>query len=218
MDNCILCADLTAQTGRKPWNECLLETDHFVVLPSLGALVEGWLLIVPKEHCISMGALPVEWRQEADDLTEQVRNLLHEQYNLPILMFEHGPSAIQHGTGCGVDHAHLHAVPLDCDILSFLEPFVPSSLEWLPADWEERSQAYRTGQDYLYFKQEGSVGQVAVLADFGSQVFRKAIASYLGVLNEFNWRENPQLAIVNRTIEVFNVAAQIDKRGTEHAA
>lgn len=218
MNSCNLCAELTAKNGRKPWNECLLETDHFVVLPSLGALVEGWLLIVPKEHYICMGALPTAWRQEADCLAEQVRNLLRERYDLPILSFEHGPSVVQHGTGCGVDHAHLHVVPLDCDIVQFIEPFVLPALDWIPAAWDERSRAYQTGQDYLYFKQEGSAGHLAVSADFGSQVFRKAIASYLGVLNEFNWRENPQFAVVNRTIEVFGVAAQINKRGTEHAA
>lgn len=219
MSTCKLCAELTAKNGREPWNEFLLETEHFAVIPSLGALVEGWLLIVPKGHYISMGAVPVAWRQEADDLQEQVQKLLRDQYNQPVLTFEHGPSAARHGTGCGVDHAHLHVVPLDCDLLQFVEPFVPVNLEWKSCDWKERTEAYQTGQDYLYFKPERSTGRIALSEDFGSQVFRKAISLYLGIPEEFSWREYPQVAIVERTIEVFGgAAAQIERRGTEHAA
>jgi hypothetical protein len=53
--DCKFCAKLKAQAARAPWNEFLIETENFAVVPSLGALVEGWLLMVPKEHYISMG-------------------------------------------------------------------------------------------------------------------------------------------------------------------
>jgi diadenosine tetraphosphate (Ap4A) HIT family hydrolase len=219
MSTCKICAELSVKNGRAPWNEFLLETEHFAVIPSLGALVEGWLLIVPKTHHLSMGAVPIDWRQEADDLQEQVQVLLRNRYDKPVLVFEHGPSATNHGTGCGVDHAHLHLVPLDCDILPFVEPFVPANLEWKFCAWEERAEAYQAKLDYLYFKQNGSIGRIALSKDFGSQVFRKAISFYLGIPEEFSWREYPQLAVVHRTIEAFGgAAAQIEERGTEHAA
>jgi diadenosine tetraphosphate (Ap4A) HIT family hydrolase len=219
MSTCKICAELTVKNGRAPWNEFLLETEHFAVIPSLGALVEGWLLIVPKAHFISMGAVPTDWRQEADELQIQVQKLLRDRYNQPVLTFEHGPSAANHGTGCGVDHAHLHAVPLNCDILQFVEPFVPAKLEWKLGDWKERAEAYQAGLDYLYFKAEESTGRIALSRDFGSQVFRKAISSYLGIPEEFSWREYPQLAVVKRTIEAFSgEGTQIEERGTEHAA
>jgi ATP adenylyltransferase len=219
MSTCKLCAEMTAKNGREPWNEFLLETEHFAVIPSLGALVEGWLLIVPKAHYISMGAVPGDWRAEADALQEHVHELLRDQYGQRILTFEHGPSAAKHGTGCGVDHAHLHVVPLDCDLLQFVKPFVSANVEWKTGDWQERSKAYQAGQDYLYFKPEGVTGRIALSEDFGSQVFRKAVSLYLGIPEQFSWREYPQLTIVRRTIEVFgNASAQIEERGTEHAA
>jgi ATP adenylyltransferase len=219
MTSCKLCTGLSADILRDPWNEPLIESDHFVVIPSLGALVAGWLLIVPKAHFISMGAIPVSWRAEADELQIKTQKLLKDQYAQPILVFEHGPSAEKHGTGCGVDHAHLHLLPLDCDILRLVEPFVSENQEWLICDWEERSEAYRTGQDYLYFKSEGCPARIALNRDFGSQVFRKAISAHLGIPEEFSWREYPQLAIVDSTIRALeNVDFKIRQRGTEHAA
>ena len=31
------------------YNQRLYETDNFAVIPALGAIVKGWLLIIPKE-------------------------------------------------------------------------------------------------------------------------------------------------------------------------
>ena len=58
MADCILCSELAVSAEKAPWSAPLVETENFVVVPSLGALVEGWLLIVPKAHHISYGALP----------------------------------------------------------------------------------------------------------------------------------------------------------------
>jgi hypothetical protein len=92
-----------------------------------------------------MGALPMTLRTEADELELRTRALLETQYDKPVVAFEHGPSTEKHGTGCGVDHAHLHLVPTDCDLLASVRPFVPVSLNWRPCDWEERTVAYRSG-------------------------------------------------------------------------
>ncbi len=39
-----------------PWDQVLLETANFVVVPTIGAIVEGWLLVVSKEGLVCMGA------------------------------------------------------------------------------------------------------------------------------------------------------------------
>ena len=171
MNDCTLCAELAIRSGRASWNQPLIETKNFVVLPSLGALVEGWLLILPRRHVLSMGALSTRLQAEADELEGSTRSLLKARYGSRIVAFEHGPSAAKHGTGCGVDHAHLHVLPLNCDLLSYARRFVPTDLEWEPCDWGGRSDAYRKGLDYLYLRQEGQSGLLAVSTDFGSQVF-----------------------------------------------
>lgn len=213
MINCRICAEMRVQAGRLPWNEPLIETKNFVVIPSLGALVEGWVLVVPKEHEISMGALPLTLREEAAEIERQTRVALRNQYEKPVIAFEHGPSAENHGTGCGVDHAHLHLVPLECDLLTCVRPFVPATTEWKACDWDDLAKAHAAGLDYLYFRPEGRNGLMALSQDFGSQVFRKAIASFLRLESEFNWREYPQVETVSRTI-----GALTDARATQTAA
>ena len=197
---CTLCTELVVRSSRAPWNEPLVESENFVVLPSLGALVEGWLLVIPKEHYLSMGALPISLREEADQLENDTRVLLKAAYKSRIVTFEHGPSAANHGTGCGVDHAHLHLLPLNCDLLQYVRPFLPEPVKWEECNWDGRTDAHRRGLDYLYLKQEGADGLRAVSADFGSQVFRKAVSSYLGRQEQFSWHGFPQLRNVAKTI------------------
>jgi ATP adenylyltransferase len=217
MVKCTLCAELGLHAGAAPWNRPLIETANFAVIPSLGALVEGWLLIVPKDHLISLGALPEELRSEADGLECQTRALLSARYDLPVVAFEHGPSVARHGTGCGVDHAHLHLVPLACDLLRYVRPFVPAGLLWQAGNWDKRNQAYTAGLDYLYLKPDGGEGLIGVSDDFGSQVFRRAIATSLGLGDQFSWREYRHIEIVNETIETLNHALTQPGGRTEHA-
>ena len=218
MADCILCSELAVSAERAPWNAPLVETENFVVVPSLGALVEGWLLIVPKAHHISYGALPFDLRLEADALEAQTHDLLESQYGKPVVAFEHGPSAAKHGTGCGVDHAHLHLVPIECDLLATVRPFVPSTAEWKVCHWAERVDAYQSGLDYLYLKRPGSGGLITIANDFGSQVFRKAISSHLGIDGEFSWRDYPRIETVTRTMEALIGAHAQLGRGVVYAA
>ena len=103
-----------------------------------------------------------------------------------------------------MDHAHLHLVPLDLDLLHQVRPFVPKSLRWIAGNWDERAAAHSVGLDYLYCKREDARGFIAVSDDFGSQVFRRAISAYLEIEEEFNWRDHPKLEIVDQTISALD--------------
>src|SRR5689334_5777564 len=54
---CRFCVDNVSISAVDPWDRPLLSTDNFYVVPSLGSLVEGWLLVIPKDHVISAAAL-----------------------------------------------------------------------------------------------------------------------------------------------------------------
>lgn len=217
MNPCVFCSQLNGGSARAPWNQPILESENFLVVPSLGSLVEGWTLLVPKQHYLSMGALPSGLRAEAESLQHDVERLLRAQFDQPLVIFEHGPSAVKHGTGCGVDHAHTHVLPIDCALLALAMPLVPEGTEWLPAGWAERAAAYEAGLDYLYLKQDGCPGVIAVAEDFGSQVFRKAIASYLGKPTEFSWREHPRHEVALQTTAKLRSAILQTHGECEHA-
>ncbi len=198
MNNCRLCSDL--RTQHEPWNEPLFESQNFVGLPSLGALVEGWLLLVPKEHFICMGSLPKSVTSEMRDMKQEICSTLEELYG-PVCTFEHGPSRKDGSLGCGVDHAHLHVVPITFDLHADVTPFLPSDVTWSTAGPEQCRYAFDQGKDYLYLEQPIGRGRIATHDSFGSQLFRRAIATRIEEQDHFNWREFPILQNVFATIK-----------------
>jgi ATP adenylyltransferase len=197
---CCLCSTLASQAGRARWDRALFESPNFEVLPSLGSLVEGWMLLVPKEHFLCTGALRPELVTEYKTLRATITTYISSKYGSACI-FEHGPGQAHRQVGCGVDHAHLHILPLPFGLLSAAAKFLPAGISWADADHDSCRSAWEQGLDYLYVEQPVGVGRIAVHAKFGSQIFRKAIAARLGVLDQFNWREHPRLDVIDRTIE-----------------
>jgi diadenosine tetraphosphate (Ap4A) HIT family hydrolase len=199
MTNCRLCFN-SLQTGpAETWNRPLFESANFVVLPSLGALVEGWLLLVPKKHSICLGALQGSVDAEMHQFKHFLFAELQRQYG-QVCAFEHGPARANLSIGCGVDHAHLHIVPVAFDLASAVKSFLPKDASWSKAGLGECRDAFRRGQDYLYLEQPVGLGRIATHQQIGSQLFRRAIATRIGMPEQFNWREYPQVSNVSATI------------------
>jgi ATP adenylyltransferase len=216
MNTCRLCcADST-----EPWNVPLIESPNFMVFPSLGALVEGWVLLVPKQHFLSIGALPDSLISEMQQLKETVCRQLQQNYGT-VSAFEHGPGQKQRKVGCGVDHAHLHILPADFDLSGAVSPYLPAGARWSAANLAECRAAVNHGEDYLYLEQP--IGNVRIVRhqDLGSQLFRRAIAAHLGAPDEFDWRDNPQMENVKQTIQSFSLGTRRGSsilNASEHAA
>lgn len=138
MNSCCLCADLASPKSAPIWNQPLFRTENFVVLPSLGALVEGWLLLVPTRHHFCLGALPASVTEEFQELQDLARSILTNRYGC-VSAFEHGPSIPKITVGCGVDLAHLHMVSVELDLAASVRPFLPESTSWKGANAQTRS-------------------------------------------------------------------------------
>jgi len=111
----------------------LFESEHFVAVPTLGSLVEGWLLIVSKQHLICMGDLDPSLLEELIGFKSQVAGAVEFQYG-SVAIFEHGPSQPKQSLGCGVDHAHLHIVPIECDLMAGLGNVYEDNVLWQEAE------------------------------------------------------------------------------------
>lgn len=203
MSTCHLCDTDSSKT----WNLSLMESQNFRVLPSLGALVEGWVLIVPKSHFLSMGALPSPLVSEMEHLKGVVARRLTRIYGT-VSAFEHGPGSQQRKVGCGVDHAHLHMVPVNFDLLRAVTPLLPTDSRLEAATFTECQSSAKAESDYIYLEQPLGKGWMIRHQGLGSQLFRRAIAVRLGVPNEFNWRTHPQIRNVNSTIRAFAADTQ----------
>lgn len=199
LDGCRFCGALSEDGPSAFWDRPLFQSPNFVVIPSLGALRKGWVLIVPKAHHISAAALPDHLLDEMTSLKRALSEALTDAVG-PVWAFEHGPAAEQRLAGCGVDHAHLHVVPLEIDLLEAVRPFLPAGLEFRSGFITDCREYARLGYDYLYAERPSGEGMFAVHRDLGSQVFRKAIANSDGDPAGYDWRDSPHLENMVATI------------------
>jgi ATP adenylyltransferase len=200
---CAFCSNISEP--RNPWDRPLFESENFVAIPSLGSLVEGWVLLVPRKHFISTGALTPTLHDEFSKFKRRVWAQMDSLYG-EVCAFEHGPYAPTRAVGCGVDHAHVHLLPLGFDLLDASTEWVERR-RWQTASWSDCQGAFETHRDYLFVEQPLGVGRIALAERFDGQILRRAIAAAIGRPDEFNWRIHHQQSIIQKTIDRFAPAS-----------
>ncbi len=159
----------------------ILDTGTVRVFPTLGQLVEGHLLIAPMEHYPSFADLDPQTMEEVIGITDRVRTVLEHHYGACVL-FEHGARGANPG-GCGIYHAHLHAVPFATDEpIAYLKGhhtyYQVSSLMEL---------GQRVKGSYLYFENNKRERFVFEATCLPSQYLRRILADSIGKAN-WDWR------------------------------
>jgi len=182
-------------------NRILSRSSQFVVIPSLGQIVEGYLLVVPINHFTALGDLSDTLLQEFAATCERVGRTLKSQYG-PYIFFEHGTRSEGMG-GCGIYHAHLHAVPL-AEVSDPIETLKKRFPYMELSDLSEISKRGAELSSYLFY--QDSHGRL-YLFDSGplpSQFMRKLLADSLGT-RDWDWRiagtEERLLSTVRRLSE-----------------
>jgi ATP adenylyltransferase len=180
-------------------DEVLFESTNFVVTPTLGSLVEGWVLIAPKRHYLCFGAIGKELLSELDEVRKVVGSAMRAVYG-GFIEFEHGPAVEGQAVGCTVDHAHLHVVPTGDDLIAGLDCSVSGQLRWHSvAGIAEVARFTTDGLPYLFFERNGEA-LIAAHHGLGSQLFRRVMAHKLGRPNEYDWRVFPFWENIERTV------------------
>lgn len=183
------------------YNSPLFETENFKVVPSLGAMVEGWLLIVPKNHILSFAYLEYDLFEEFESLQKEVVSLLKDVYKTNVCVFENGAINCKSLVGCGVDYAHVHYVPLNIDIRREISMFCKFSLNWRSISRiSELKQFISLDSPYLYIQDSKEDNYVAKIEFPRSQFIRQIIANHLGFPEKFDWKIYPFDAEIVNTI------------------
>ena len=83
MTDCVFCnLDLN-----KIENTVIYETENFRVIPSVGALVDGYVLIVSKEHINSLAELNDKQKKEYQKLVLRVSTIFKSIYKKTPILF-----------------------------------------------------------------------------------------------------------------------------------
>lgn len=185
--------------GSEPYDRVLFESPNFVAVPTLGSILPGWLLIVPREHFLCIGAFTSELMRELIDFREEVASALCAAFG-PIAFFEHGPASPCSLIGCGVDHAHLHLVPTTLELRAGADRISSGALPWTNLDQLTTLSRYHAeGLPYLYLHQFGE-SWICSPDVIESQLFRKVIATAVGQPQNFDWKRHSFLSSIEETV------------------
>lgn len=161
----------------------LFVSDLFVMMPTLGCLVPGWLLVVPRRPMPNLASLNALERQCLQELIVAIRPRL----NCPgkeIFYFEHG-SVFGSPASCGVDQAHLHIAPLHFDLIG-------SAIGRREVAWKlttHRAYSLNVQQsEYLFVSDSNGRSMIGTAKSPSSQWFRRLIAAETGQHDLWDYR------------------------------
>jgi diadenosine tetraphosphate (Ap4A) HIT family hydrolase len=158
-----------------PDTRVLFRSEKFAVIPSLGHILGGYLLVLPIRHFRAAGDLTGNYLDEFAAICERVGRTLKDQYG-PCILFEHGTRSEGVG-GCGIYHAHMHAVPLS----EVPDPVEILKLRFPYADLTDLSS-------YLFYRDSDARFYLFDTGPLPSQYMRKLLADALGN-QDWDWRK-----------------------------
>lgn len=172
----------------------LLETENFVVVPSFGQIVEGYLLIITKFHILSMGELSPQLHSELNGIIQYSTEIIQFAYNTGCIQFEHGAVTSKNTGGCCIDHAHLHLVPLNLKMSDIYDNFYFRMERYEAQNFPDSTKLLlNQNKPYLYIKIFSDFYFNPILldaTDLPSQYMRRIIAKLVGKPDEWDWAIN----------------------------
>lgn len=173
----------------------VLEEDGFAVMPSIGQVFPGSLMVLPRAHIERFADLPLEDQVAAQRLIDRLRRTSTRR----LIAFEHGAREAT-GGGCGIYHAHIHVVPVPDHMDT--SPLVVGLAPSLSSLKGALCVLAASDEYLLLFDSEGRgwsrVLSPADRSEFPSQYFRRCLAALAGTPGSWDWRtiEHPERRLV----------------------
>lgn len=197
--SCIFC---TLDKSKRE-NTILEETTYFYVIPTVGSLVVGYVLILCKRHIYSMAELNNKEQKEYEDLIEKYRNIFKNIYKKYPIVFEHGSPNIENKTKANsIDHAHTHIVNYQYKN----EEKIIKNLNFNPIG--ELTQLTKK-QNYILYINPNKVIYMTTNFPSISQLMRLVMAKELKIESKYKWqketfKENIEQTIIDITTSLTN--------------
>jgi len=215
---CDFCDEFTGGTlnafsilyGDSIASRVILSSDNFNVIPTIGQIVEGYVLIVPKLHVRSFADLPAGLRPELNYVLEVIRSASRVGYGTCV-KFEHGARTDSSG-GCGVSHAHLHLVP----VASSNDPIdaIKRNNDFEIIETFDQVFEASSGFPYLYYEDTHSKKYLFKTEHIPSQYVRQLLARKLGC-KSWDWRSAKRETRLLRTIAQYSTLIKNQSRTHE---
>ena len=161
-------------------------TPSFVVLPSISPLVAGHVMIIPKDHSSGMLSAAAT-RKQFLSVLDLVFTAVSASYGLSCV-FEHGIGIGMTG-GCGIDHAHVHVLPLSLSRIAVVHEALARDFDRAPRiSIDQAFENHDCTSSYLFFGSSPLDVVVHYSEEIPSQYIRHTIAAALNQPCR-HWRE-----------------------------
>lgn len=193
-----------------PKNRKIYESKNWIIWPTIGAIVPGYVLIVSKIHRLSLMSCVREEIVELDHILKELRQILESIYGFPCIMFEHGSGSGSGNRPSCINHCHLHVLPFKEDVYNSIDTgkFKIIKLESLDELCKEERQKY----PYLLYQNHKGQFFIMYANTYVSQYFRQLIAISKGLPDKWDWRHNYFVENINKTINDINSKFDRDSR------
>jgi ATP adenylyltransferase len=210
-DDCAFCSEiLTGRLsdpildllGAPTFDRIVASTPEFLVVPSLGPLNEGHILLVSTEHIECWRDATQELRAHALGAAVNLARRVSEAFDSPILIFENGTArhCTRSDNSC-IDHLHIHILPLSEAHVQAVVRSLPTADVIYPAHLIQTR--FDSSLDYVSAGPAGGSMTVLQAKSIERQLIRRQIASLLGSPDLWNWRDFPQLDRVLNMVSVL---------------
>jgi diadenosine tetraphosphate (Ap4A) HIT family hydrolase len=180
----------------------LHENDDFIVLPSVSPIVTGHLLIFPKRHINNLSQLNDYELNRLFILTNKLYQFFLKKRG-EIFIFEHGV-ANETSTACGINHAHLHLMPLLRENIQNIEQKLQNQFNLSPLlSFERLRHETSLGNQYIFISQDFESYSFAIKGEFESQTLRKIISNELNFI-DWNWNNLSGFDKFTETMNLVN--------------
>jgi diadenosine tetraphosphate (Ap4A) HIT family hydrolase len=173
--------------GERLSSRVVYEDKDFIVMPPLGEFIEGGLLVLTREHMLSMAHLRSEQFDLLERLVSVIGEALRKHWGVAPLVFEHGPAPLAGKGVCCVDHAHLNIFPAKVRVHPHLLERRHKQVSGLADLAQLKKQEY----GYLFVQENDGTRHTYDGRDVPTQLVRRIIATQLGIPERWHWREYP---------------------------
>jgi diadenosine tetraphosphate (Ap4A) HIT family hydrolase len=181
--------------------QILKETENYFIIPSVGSIVPGYLLLISKLHFPSCGSIDKSLIDEFLKLKSEAKTVLEQAFGKGCIFYEHGRAGSsltlkQKAEICY--HAHLHCVAVDID----LEPEIAKDNKEIIVDnWAEVINLTDTNPDYLYFENKTKMYFFPVSTYKRPQYLRHLLAKCVDKQDTGDWKQFPKIENMTETVE-----------------
>lgn len=179
-------------------NTILNETKYFYITPSLGALTDGYILIITKRHVNSMSELMIDEMEEYKILIRKYREIFKKVYQKYPIVFEHGTPNLKDSINANsVNHAHTHIVNHNYKNENIL-------IEKLKLKRIDKLGNMLSNKNYIFYISPNNETYITNEFEPISQFMRIEIAKDLNMLDKYDWRKNDFNKNIILTIKNIN--------------